>query len=157
MDWTYKGLSGLRAVKQADADLYPTCPDPAQAAAALNSQGVPSPIKWPDVKHLARVSISGDWARVITRSKQAANLPPQNRIDLAILAAINAVESLEGDTIDPSDSAQWAMFRDGMAALHAVSDLSSATMQAILALATPLPVWVPPLTEDVVKAARDLP
>lgn len=148
----------LAQIKAADAALSPAQPDPAAAAAALNAQTVSQtnrPILWADAKKVARTSSTGDWSRIVARSKQTPTLPPATANDAAILAAINAVESEDGDLIDPANSAQWTTFINGISSLEAAGDLSSATAAAIQGLTSvTTPTWQPPLTAGDVQTAR---
>lgn len=152
MPWTYAEL------KVADAALGVA--DAAAAAAALNAQTdtlTNQVVRWVDAKRVARLAATGDWSRIVARARQTPALPPTTAIDAAILAAINAVESMEADLIDPSDTAGWSAWVGGISTLKAAGDLSQASVDAIMALTTHArPVWDPPVSDQDVLAARGL-
>lgn len=152
MSWTPAQL------KAADASLG--IADPAEAAAALAQQTATlhnQPFMWADAKRVARESPTGDWARIVMRSRQVASLPPQTPFDAAILAAINAVESADTDVVDPNDPGSWQAWSSGIAALSGVGDLSAGTVAALAALQTrTAPTFTPPPTDQDVTHARSL-
>lgn len=152
MAWTYTQL------KAAIATLSPTPVGPAAIAAVLNAQTVTlaaQPITWGPVKLLARTSATGDWSRIVARSRMTPALPPASTLDAAILAAINATEGMDNDVIDPGNAAAWATFQGGMAALEATGDIAAATVAAILALTGPtVPMWQPLICSGDVQTAE---
>jgi hypothetical protein len=155
MAWTFNQL------KAAIAALSPVPDGVSAIAAAINAQTVTAtgaPFQWLAAKVLARTAPTGDWARIVARSRQTPTLPPVTPTDAAILAAINATESGDTDLIDPGSTATWAAFQGGISALEASGDLASATASAILALADPtLPAWQPPVTEGDIQTAMAQP
>lgn len=155
MTWTYADL------KTAITALSPM-PSGFQAIAnAINGQTTTltnQPVKWADAKRLARTASTGDWSRIVARSRQVPAVPPATATDSAILAAINAVESADADVIDPTNSAEWTAFQNGLSALQAAGDLASATVSAIQALTSVTgPKWVPAVTPGDVQTAEAQP
>lgn len=152
MTWSYADL------KVADSALG--IDDPAQAAAALNARTVTKTGQkffWKDAKRLARESATGDWGRIVARSRLQPNLPPASLADAAILAAINAVESADDDVIDPSDPGSWQAWQSGLAALSAIGDLSANTITALNGLPTVVQLeWDPPPSDQDIIHARSL-
>ena len=94
------------------------------------------PVSWSSIKRVARTASTGDWARVLARSEQTPNLPPATSTDAAILAAKNAVSSLDTDLIDPTNTAEWSALQNGLSALQAEGDMAASTVAAINALPT---------------------
>jgi hypothetical protein len=152
MAWTTAQLQAAIAALDVPDD------SDAQIAGLLNAQTVvlsEQPFPWGQALLLARTAATGDWARIVARSRQTPALPPATPTDAAILAAINATESQPGDVIDPTDAATWAAFQAGLAALEASGDLSSATIAAIGALTTvTAAAWTPPIQPNDVFNAR---
>jgi len=115
-----------------------------------------------EAKTIARQSATGDWSRIVLRSRQVATIPPATANDVAVLAAINVTESLDTDPIDQSNTATWPAWQAGIAALEASGDLSSASAALIAALSTQTTTqaaidgWVNPPNEDDLAAARDV-
>lgn len=151
MTWTYSDL------KAADAALG--IDDPAAAAVALNAQTTTltdQVILWRNAKRTARESTTGDWSRIVARARLQPSLPPTSGTDVAILAAINAVESADNDMIDPNDPGSWGAWQNGLAALHGVGDLSDTTVAALNELTTQTaPRWQPPLNAGDIQTARE--
>lgn len=138
----------------------PTPTDPVTIAGLLNAQTMTlnnQPFMLSQARMMARLSMTGDWARIVTRSRMTANLPPTTVADMAILAAINVCAGGDTDVIDPSNSAAWAVWQAGMAALEASGDLSAATVAEISALTTvTVPVWIPELQPNDIKTAQEI-
>ena len=150
MAWTYQALAAAyNAITPAPADH-------AAAAVAINAPTVTTtgqPFLWSQATFIARTSVTGDWGRIVARSRQTPALPPVTAIDFAILAAINAVEGVGTDVIHPVDPA-WAAMQAGFAALLATGDISAATVAAIEALTISVsPAWEPPVTADDIASA----
>lgn len=155
MTWSYS------EVKAADAAQQPPIADLTQAAETLNAQTITvsnRPFKWRDAKRIARAAPTGDWSRIVARARMTPALPPATPGDAAILAAINAVESNDEDIIDPTDSAAWQALQAGIAALHGIGDLSTATIAALGELTTVIvPKWDPRLDAGHIQTARAQP
>jgi hypothetical protein len=153
--WTYATL------KTALAALNPLPPDIPSQVAAINAQTITltnQPFAWMAARLAARTAGTGDWSRVIARSRQTPALPPATANDAACLAAINAVQLSDNDIIDPTNAAEWATFQAGLTALAATGDLAAATIVAINALTTTtLPAWVPAVTAGDVQTAEAQP
>lgn len=158
MVWTYKELTDYPALKAADADLSPPVPDPAQAVAAirlLTTTKTGQPFKWKVARRIAREAPTGDWSRIVVRARQMPADPPATIKDFAILAAINAVESVDDDIIDPNDPASWQAWENGLGALQAVGDLNADTVTKLNGLPTvvELPFADPlPTDQDLIHA-----
>jgi len=151
MAWTYAQLAAAyNALSPVPASLSDAC-------AALNAQTTTltnQPITWLATKKIARIASTGDWSRIVARSRQVPALPPVTATDVAILAAINAEQSEDADILDPTNTAQWDAFQAGISALEASGDLTSATAAAIVALATVvMPTWQPAVTPGDLQTA----
>lgn len=153
MMWTYA------QVKAADVKL--AISDLTAATAALNAQimtATNQTFTWLQAKTVAQTSITGDWSRIVARSRQTPTIPPVTGTDVAILAAINATEMSDTQVIDPTIAAGWSAVQSGLSALQTIGDLSSASVSAINALTTVTsPVWSPALTAGDVQTARAQP
>lgn len=149
--WTHAQLKAAYIALGSPADL-------GAAATTLNAQTVTlsnQPFAWSSGKAIARRAATGDWSRIVARSRQVPALPPATALDAAILAAINAVEAEDGDVIDPTNAAEWGAFQGGISALATEGDISSATIAAITALTSPtVPVWEPPVTGADIQNAK---
>lgn len=145
-------VDDLAALKLADAALG--IADPSAAAEALRLQPgtvlINQPFSWREAKRIARESPTGDWSRIVARSRLQPGLPPTTTDDLAILAAINAVQSADTDIIDPASPA-W---QGGLAALQGVGDLSTATALALHAIGTVTPLPWKDVDAGDVQTAR---
>lgn len=135
-DPTGRGYAGKTAQEQVDLFYAPwsmTVP-----GKVLTGQ----PFSWAAAKGIARGATTLDWPRIVARSAQRASAvlpPPGTPLDpntAAILMAVNATESQDGDMVDPSHPEGWAAFQAGLAALQAIGDLSAKTVAAITALGT---------------------
>ena len=115
------------------------------------------PIPWPTVETIARTSATGDWSRIVARSRQVPTLPPATATDAAILAAINATESQNTDVLDPTNAPVWAAWQAGFAALEATGDLAATTVAAITALTTQTVLTYPGVTQNDIWVARGQP
>lgn len=131
--------------------------------AALNAEVVTmdnQPVRWGDAKGIARGAPTLDWSRIIARSRHSATLPPATAEDMAVLVAINATESGDGDELNPANERGWAAFLAGLGALQAVGDLSQDTVDRIKALARRETPWwssegglsAPPNVSDLIAA-----
>ena len=154
-------MSTYAQIKQAIAALPAPVPtDPSAVAAALNAQTVAmqnQPFPLSAARLIARQSASGDWARIVTRARMTANLPPTTAADMAILAAINVCAGGDSDVIDPANTATWTAWQEGVGALEASGDLSAATVAAIAALTTmTVPAWVPAIQAIDVATAQGI-
>ncbi|WP_428485934.1 hypothetical protein [Rhodopila sp.] len=160
--WTYAAL------KTAVAALSPVPATLDLVVAAINAQSTTltsQTFPWSAAKLIARQASTGDWSRIVARARGTPALPPASTADQAILAAINAVESLDSDIIDPTNAPTWAAFQAGLAALGpsgpggiGSGDISAATIAAITALTTVTgPAWVPAVTAGQVQTAEAQP
>jgi hypothetical protein len=97
------------------------------------------PIPWPAAKAVARRSATGDWGKIVLRSRMTPTGGPG---DAAILVAINAVESEDSDVLRVSDPDAWAVFVGGLQILENAGDLSAQSVAEITALAkVDIPWW----------------
>lgn len=113
-----------------------TAGDVAARIAQLRARTVPRPRRfaWADARELAQRL--GWWAYIVSRARSTPRLPPATLEDVAILAAISAVEMERSQIIDPAHAEVWAALRQGLDALVAVGDLTPEIAAAILAMGT---------------------
>lgn len=120
------------------------------------------PFLWSEAMAIARGATTLDWARIVARSRMTPTLPPPGTplelADLAILIAIDAMQSKDGDIIDPVGERGWARFSQGLQVLQAVGDLSDDTVSKIQALTTKtVPVWASPVSTGDIQTAEGQP
>lgn len=138
-DWQYNGLTGLAAVKAADAALNPAVPDPGQAVAgvvALLTQQVVSDIATSDARQV--LLVSGEWYAI---KRLAAQTPsgssPPTATDQAIAAADICIDTLTlTTTLHTSDGTTWTAIETLATALIAATVLSQNSLSTWTAMRT---------------------
>ena len=147
--WTYPQLKAA----------YVAAGSPAMAAAVatLNAQTVAMTnvvVLWTDMKAVLRAVSTGDWAKIVLRSRMLSVVPPVSAQDFAVMAAINAVQSENTDRFDPTNAQVWTAVQSGINALAAVGDVAPATVTILASLTSKTsPVWEPPVTAGDIQTA----
>ena len=148
MAWTYAQLKAAIAALPAGT---------AGIAAAINAQTVAMTnviVLWTDMKAVLRTAPTGDWAKIVMRSRMPSVVPPVSAQDFAVMAAINAVQSENTDRFDPTNAQVWAAVQSGINALANVGDVAPATLTILNSLTSRTsPVWEPPVTAGDIQTA----
>lgn len=110
------------------------------------------------VRAILKQAPTGDWAKIVARSKTTATLPPVTGADIGVLAAILLVSVEDADVLDPNLTAFWTQFTSWMGNLATLGDLSAASRTAVLALISGTgPVWLPAITPRDIWIAQGQP
>jgi hypothetical protein len=138
--------------------------DIAAAAAAINQQKITLTQQDTAIVDMQRVLLSsatGDWAKIVARSRMSLT---GTAVDGAILAAINAcalVNAAQAGTlrvVQTSVPEIATAFNQSLQGLLAVGDITQDSVNSIEALQTVIKdQWIPPVTAGDIQTARSQP